>query len=197
LETTEAIFKRKSVRNFLEKDIDRAKIEKILEAGSRAPSPRNIQPWKYVVMEGKEKSAMIEAVREGIKKRKADSALIKSYRTVVLLAEYSLDVLEEAPVCIFVLNTQNKFSLSQGMEEKIYEMMNLQSIGAAIQNMCLAAFDSGIGSLWICDIHIAYSEIRDWLKTELGLVAVVAFGYSNENPEPRERKPLGEIVEWR
>ncbi|MDR3336907.1 MAG: nitroreductase family protein [Treponema sp.] len=197
METTEAIFKRKSVRNFLEKDIDRAIIEKILEAGGRAPSPRNIQPWKYIVMEGKEKSAMIEVVREGIKKRKADSALIKSYRTVVLLAEYSLEVLEEAPVCIFVLNTQNKFSLSQGMEEKIYEMMNLQAIGAAIQNMCLAAFDNGIGSLWICDIHIAYSEICDWLKTELALVAVIAFGYSSENPEPRERKPLGEIAEWR
>jgi len=31
-------------------------------------------------------------------------------------------------------------------------VVNIQSIGAAIQNMVLAAQDLGIGSLWICDV---------------------------------------------
>ena len=82
-------------------------------------------------------------------------------------------------------------------EEHVYEICNIQSIGASIQNMLLAATEKGIGSLWICDIYFAYSELCEWLNSEGQIIAAIAFGYPDEFPEERPRKRIEEIVEWR
>ncbi len=49
-----AIFTRRSVRNFLEKEVEDIKIEKILRAAMQAPSAANQQPWEFAVIKGKE-----------------------------------------------------------------------------------------------------------------------------------------------
>ncbi|MCR2048618.1 nitroreductase family protein [Acetatifactor muris] len=71
------------------------------------------------------------------------------------------------------------------------------AISASIQNMLLAATEKGIGSLWICDIYFAYSELCEWLNSDGQLIAAIAFGYPNEFPKERPRKKLEDIVEWR
>ena len=63
--------------------------------------------------------------------------------------------------------------------------------------MLLAATEKGIGSLWICDIFFAYPELCDWLNAEGELLAAVAFGYPAEAPNPRPRRGIEEVVEWR
>ena len=45
-----AIFKRKSIRNFLDKEIEDEKIERLLKAGMQAPSAMNTQPWEFIVV---------------------------------------------------------------------------------------------------------------------------------------------------
>jgi len=49
-----SIFTRRSVRNFLEKEVEDKKIEKILRAAMQAPSAVNQQPWEFLVVKGKE-----------------------------------------------------------------------------------------------------------------------------------------------
>lgn len=49
-----AIFTRRSVRTFLEKEVENEKVEKILRAGMQAPSGKNQQPWEFIVVKGKE-----------------------------------------------------------------------------------------------------------------------------------------------
>jgi nitroreductase len=49
-----AIFTRRSVRNFLEKDVEMEKIDKLLRAAMQAPSAANQQPWEFLVVTGKE-----------------------------------------------------------------------------------------------------------------------------------------------
>jgi nitroreductase len=51
MEVLHAIRTRRSVREFKQKKIERDKIEKILEAGRWAPSAKNRQPWKFIVVE--------------------------------------------------------------------------------------------------------------------------------------------------
>jgi len=46
---------RRSVRNYLEKPIEKEKIERILTAGVMAPSVMNRQPCRFTVIENKEK----------------------------------------------------------------------------------------------------------------------------------------------
>jgi nitroreductase len=50
METFDAITARRNVRAFSERTIDEADLERILEAGRRAPSSRNWQPWDFVVV---------------------------------------------------------------------------------------------------------------------------------------------------
>ena len=55
METLESIHTRKSIRKFLDQDIPVDVIAKILEAGIRAPSGGNRQPWRFVVCTDREK----------------------------------------------------------------------------------------------------------------------------------------------
>ncbi len=56
-----AIFTRRSVRQFEEKLVEQEKIEKILRAAMQAPSAANQQPWDFIVVEGKENLAKLAA----------------------------------------------------------------------------------------------------------------------------------------
>lgn len=46
----ETIFKRKSVRTFLDKKVEKEKIDQILKAAMAAPSAKNEQPWEFYVV---------------------------------------------------------------------------------------------------------------------------------------------------
>ena len=59
MEVTAAIQKRCSIRRFKATPVEKAKIEKVLEAGRRAPSWGNTQPWRFIVVQDKAKIAEI------------------------------------------------------------------------------------------------------------------------------------------
>jgi nitroreductase len=50
VQTSEAISSRRNVRSFTEQPIGSEELHRILEAGRRAPSSRNLQPWDFVVV---------------------------------------------------------------------------------------------------------------------------------------------------
>lgn len=193
-----AVYDRRSIRKFLDKPIAGEDLTEILESGIKAPSSKNRQPWKFVVVQGTEKEEMLKAFRRGISREEKESALLPGSRRHIPAAKYTVDIMEEAPVIVFVLNTlgNNIFS-EMTPEEHIYEICNIQSISAAVQNMLLAATDKGIGSLWICDIFFAYAELCKWLNTGDQLMAAVAFGYPNESPKERPRKKWEDVVVFR
>lgn len=193
-----AIYDRRSIRKFLDTPISQKDIMDIIQSGVKAPSSKNRQPWKYIVIQGNAKIEMLKAFRQGIEREENVSALLPQNKQHISAAKYTVDIMEEAPVIIFVENSLGKDILSElTPEERINEICNIQSISASIQNMLLAATEKGIGSLWICDIYFAYSELCKWLNSDGQLIAAIAFGYPDEFPKERPRKKLDEIVEWR
>ena len=193
-----AIYDRRSIRKFLDTPISQKDIMDIIQSGVKAPSSKNRQPWKYIVIQGNAKIEMLKAFRQGIEREENVSALLPQNKQHIAAAKYTVDIMEEAPVIIFVENSLGKDILSElTPEERINEICNIQSISASIQNMLLAATEKGIGSLWICDIYFAYSELCKWLNSDGQLIAAIAFGYPDEFPKERPRKKLDEIVEWR
>lgn len=50
-----AVFRRRSIRKFLDKKIECSHLENILRAGMQAPSAHNFKPWEFVVTEDREK----------------------------------------------------------------------------------------------------------------------------------------------
>ncbi len=60
----EAIKGRRSIRSFLDRDIDEELLKKVLDAGRLAPSARNLQDWKFVVVRDKDtRLKLAEAAR--------------------------------------------------------------------------------------------------------------------------------------
>ncbi|UVW27979.1 nitroreductase [Massilia sp. H6] len=57
-----AITSRRSIRAFLDKPVERADVERILEVAARAPSGTNIQPWKVVVVTGQARQQLCDAI---------------------------------------------------------------------------------------------------------------------------------------
>ncbi len=195
-----AIYDRRSIRKFVDKPISQKDITDIIQSGMKAPSSKNRQPWKYIVIQGSAKEEMLRVFRQGIEREENDNALLPESRQHIAAAKYTVDIMAEAPTIVFVVNSlgESKSILSElTPEERVYEICNIQSISASIQNMLLAATEKGIGSLWICDIYFAYSELCKWLNSDEQLIAAVAFGYPNEFPKERPRKKIDDIVEWR
>lgn len=195
---SDSISKRRSIRKYKNQSISHETIEKIIEAGINAPSSKNRQPWRFVVITEKEKESMLKAMSKGIQNEINDNGLLPGSRQHIAGANYTVEIMKQAPVTIFILNILGKSPLEKlSPEERFYEMANMQSIGAAIQNMSLTAVELGLGSLWICDVYFAYHELCEWLNTDSQLVAAISLGYPDEEPSRRPRLQLSDVTEWR
>jgi nitroreductase len=65
METWDAIRSRRNVREFAPRPIPSQDLEQILEAGRRAPSSRNWQPWDFVVVTDQEQLRELSTVWRG------------------------------------------------------------------------------------------------------------------------------------
>jgi len=192
-----AIYDRRSIRKYQSTAISRESIEKIIQAGMQAPSPKNRQPWRFVVIEGAAKNGMIEAMNKGLERELRQPSLPKS-KQYIAGTRHTISIMEQTPVTIFIINPCNTMlDYQKDWETHIYEAANLQAVGACIQNMLLTATELEIGSLWNCDIYFAYEELLKWLDTKEQIVAAVSFGIPDEHPEARPRKDIDELMEWR
>jgi nitroreductase len=187
----DAIAGRRSIRRFKDDAVPEEALSSVLVAASRAPSGKNRQPWRFVIVKENKRAEMIRILREGIDRAKARGDQPGS-------SEWTAKVMEQAPVTVFVFSPDAlRPWLSHSIEQNFTELVDVQSVGAAIQNMLLTAYDLGLGTLWICDVFYAYDELTEWLGEKTGLIAAVSLGYPDESPEPRSRRPLSELVRVR
>lgn len=152
-----AIDNRRSIRKFVNTPVSEQDITDIILSGMKAPSSKNRQPWKYIVVQGSAKEDMLKVFHQGIGREEQESTLLPQSKRYIAGAKHTAAIMAEAPVIVFAVNPYGKGVLTDlTPEERIYEICNIQSLGASIQNMLLAATEKGIGSLWICDIYFAY-----------------------------------------
>ena len=193
----ESIENRRSIRKYRHVPVSRDLLERILQAGNLAPSAKNRQPWRFVVATGRGKAEAVAAMRRGIE-REAENPLLPGSAQHRKGAIYTAQIMEQAPVVIFAINplsTDVREPLSP--EERVYEICNAQSLGAAMENMALRALELGLGSLWICDTYFAYDELKAWLGGAGEPFAAMTIGYAAEAPQARPRRAMEDIVEWR
>jgi nitroreductase len=65
METWDAITSRRNVRAFDDRPLSDEDLDRILEAGRRAPSSRNWQPWDFVVVTDREQLQQLATVWQG------------------------------------------------------------------------------------------------------------------------------------
>ena len=193
----QALYERRSIRKYQSRPVPREMIEQVIRAGMLAPSAKNRQPWRFVVTQGAAKQEMLSAMERGLEQEKRVPLLPNSV-SKFQSAVRTMRIMEQAPAVIFVLE-HNGHSLHDSIsaEQRVYERCDMQSIGAYMENMSLAAASFGLGSLWICDTRFAHDELSDWLHAEGELVAAMALGYADEHPPARPRDTIENLVEWR
>ena len=188
MNTLEAIAERRSIRKFKPDPLPEETLRTIINAGIQAPSGKNRQPWRFVIVKEDQRPEMVRILREGIAKVKAEGDDPGS-------SEYTASIMERAPLTVFVFNPDGIFPwLAHSIDQNINELVDTQSIGAAIQNMLLAAEELGVGSLWICDVFYAYEALCTWLGEKGQMIAAITFGYPSESPAARSRKSYNELV---
>lgn len=105
---SDSISKRRSIRKYKNQSISHETIEKIIEAGINAPSSKNRQPWRFVVITEKEKESMLKAMSKGIQNEIDDNGLLPGSRQHISGANYTVEIMKQAPVTIFILNILGK-----------------------------------------------------------------------------------------
>lgn len=103
-----AIYDRRSIRKFLEKPISKEDMTDIIQSGLKAPSSKNRQPWKYIVVQGKAKEEMLNIFRRGIQREEHEDALLPQSRQHIAAARHTVHIMAEAPVIVFVVNSLGK-----------------------------------------------------------------------------------------
>jgi len=186
----EAIAARRSIRNYQDTLVSEDVIRKVIEAGTLAPSGKNRQPWRFYVIQGEKRTELFETMKAGLERLRAQGVGLGS-------SPWSAKIMLQAPVTLLVFNgLEETVDRKYDLTDMFTNWVDVQSIGAAIQNMLLQAQALGLGSLWICDIYFAYPELCAWLGETHQMIAAVALGYPAEAPDARPRKPVDAVTTW-
>lgn len=176
MELQETFNKRRSIRKFKNQEISNNLILQLIESARISPSARNSQPWKFYIAQGKEKDQvakiMITYAEENDPIKHA--GMISTAQAII-----------QAPVLILTFRENNTTTS---------ERNDTLSIGSAIEHILLKATELKLGSLWICATYNVRHEISKLINTELELYSAIAIGYANEDPLPRPRKDLEDII---
>ncbi|MCT4585237.1 MAG: nitroreductase family protein [Peptostreptococcaceae bacterium] len=201
------IYNRHSVRKFKDQEIPKEDIKEILKAATYAPSGKNIQNWHFVVIQSKEKINEIVKIIEN-----KHDYLINNCDDEELNANFSkflryFTLFKNAPVLVMVfagpygasgLEVLQKANIS---DQEINSILNkapgIQNIGAAVQNIQLAATAMGYGACWMTGPNFAAKEIEDYInidKNDYTLACLVPIGVPQGDLKSPKRKPLNEVV---
>lgn len=194
----DTIKERRSIRKYKAQSVEKEIIDEIIRAGALAPSAKNRQPWRFIVYRERSKDDLLDAMEKGLLRERDGSALLPSSKDGLPDAFNTLNIMREAPVLIVILNANGRSPFKDiGSDDRITEMCDSLSIGAAVENMLLTATELGVGSLWIANTCFAYNELEKHIGTTHQLVGAVSLGYADETPSQRPRKCLEDIVEYR
>ncbi|MFT5660206.1 MAG: 5,6-dimethylbenzimidazole synthase [Sulfurimonas sp.] len=181
----EIIKARRDVRGnrFVNTQVEKEKLELILEAAISAPSVGYSQPWKFIVIEDKNiKNEILENFETENNKAQ------EIFKNKELYAKLKLEGIKEAPVNIAVLYEPSG--------EEILGMTSMQKMGeysvvCAIQNMWLMsrALNIGLGWVSILDEKKVLQTLDAPKNSQL--IAYLCIGYVDKFYEESELKTLG------
>jgi nitroreductase len=173
MELFQAIRERRSIRKYKELPVEREKIEQVLDAARLAPSWKNLQCWRFLVLTAAEKKeAMLSAFADDNPGKKA---------------------FLQAPVAIVVCANPAESDLSHGIEYYVADA------AIAFEHICLTAHALGLGTCWMGLFDEAEMKAKLNIPDGIRVVGITPLGYPDQEPKARPRKELSEIAffdEW-
>jgi nitroreductase len=184
----DGILKRRSIRKYKNQEIPQDKLKKVLEAANWAPSNGNSQPWRFIVTKGEYVDKVCNVFYNWAKDYIPNAPYIPKEQVLGML-KYA-ENFGGAPVHIIVTH--------EIFEDEMKTKEALMAASAAIQNLCLAAWEEGLGTVWIGGYVLHAEDTREILQLSENqeIAGIIPIGYPDENPVPPERIDLNQKVEW-
>ena len=166
MELMDAIRKRRSIRRYLDRQVEKEKLERVLEAGRLAPSANNKQEWRYVIVQDK-------AMREELMKAASHQSFVA-----------------DAPVVIAACaETDNRMMRCGQLAYPI-------DVAISIDHITLKAVDEGLGTCWIGSFDEPKVKQLLNIPAEIRVVELLTLGYPAHIPNPTPRKKPDEIIKF-
>ncbi len=181
MEALEAIKTRKSIRKYKSTPVDDKTLELVLEAARWAPSWSNTQCWRFIVVRDSD-----------LKNKLADTLVGVSDKP-----NRATEAMRNAPVAIVGCAETRKSGYSVREPKRPVTDKGdwyMFDTALAMQNLVLAAHALGLGTVFIGAFDAI--KVAEILGVPEGyvVVAMTPLGYPDEEPNPRPRKELAEIV---
>lgn len=160
------ILTRRTIRKYKSDPIEKDKLDRILEAGRLAPSAKNRQEWRFIVIQRED------------------------HRQKIKEAAFGQEYAGDAPAVIAACTTNIDYRMPNGQYSYPIDItwavsfMLLQAVREGLGTCCLTTFDEQeVKDL----LSVPYS---------MKVVALLLIGYPKTIPEPVQRKPLTQIVSY-
>lgn len=148
------IKRRRTIRKYKQEKIDRAMLEKLIDAARIAPSASNLQPLKYIITDSDEE---LDIVFENVK-------------WAGYIAPAGNPGEGEKPVAYIIVLADTEIRKA-GWE---------RDAGAAVENILLMAAEEGIGTCWIGSINREEVRKKFNIPEKYQIDTIVALGYEGE-----------------
>ena len=188
MDFSELLLKRRSIRDFKDKQVPLEIVNEIIEDSIKAPNSQNLQPWSFIIVQDKDlmkklsdssKAAMIEDIeKEGNPARLEFASRLKSN---------DMNVFYNAPCLVYVVGKEGVPSLNV-------------DVGLLAAYFMLSASSRDLGTCWIgMGSHVRDKELLDTIGLPNGyrIVAPIILGYPKGNiPDmnPRREPDILKVV---
>jgi nitroreductase len=179
IDVLEAIYTRRSIREFTDQPVAEDLLRQILEAGIRAPSAGNMQAWEFVIVKSPEaKRKLVDITDAGVTAR---------------CGVYTQEWIMQAPVVIVVCYDVKRMTGRYGQKGRT--LMTIMDCMLCVENMILAATHFGLGTC--CVVGFDPKKMKELLPIpkEITPLLLVPVGYpACEQPSAAYRLPLEDLV---
>jgi nitroreductase len=187
--------------------VEKAKIRKVLEAGRRAPSWGNTQPWRFIVVQDKaRKEELANAAAAGQPQVSSAPVVIVCCGVPEAFSRKmhreSLKQLIEAGVMDWPDEVLDDVVLGSDLfapyrlGDQVMTIKAAEQVTIAVAYMTLEAVKQGLGTCWVGAMSPKDAHQVMNLPKGLFVQALIPLGYPDEDPPPRPRKDFDEIVFW-
>ncbi|MCD6327849.1 nitroreductase family protein [bacterium] len=169
MDVYEAIETRRSVRAYGPDEIDRAVLLRIMDAARLAPSAKNLQEWRFVIVTDAEKKLRLQEAARGQK------------------------FVGQAAAVIACCAKTDEHLMACG--QQCYPI----DVAIAIDHITLAAVAEGLGTCWIGSFFEDKAREILNIPEAIRVVELLTIGYPADSPKPKSRLSLDETVcfeEW-
>lgn len=200
MDVSRAMATRRSLRRFAERPVPADIIQELVRMACAAPAPHHTRPWRFVAVRPETRArlatAMTDAWRRGLT---ADGA---PPERVEQLTERSQRRIESAPTLLLAgIDLTGARQWPDAARRAAERDMFVQSLGAALQNLLLAAHANGLGGYVLGSPLFCQPAVREALALppEIEPLFLVMLGYppAGHAPQPRPDTPLEDVLSER